>query len=351
MNLTKKPTLLTRKTTFAIVLLRAITVSLCLTCNCLAVPLSDESIENQLRVSEKLQEQIAQIEAIFEDTGELNTYEEEFKKALTERKASPLTEKLLFERIGDTPYVFVADVHTSRETQTLIIEVMRQMSGASPVTVVLEFIDRQFQHEVDDYLAGNIDLETLRVSICYEQYWNFSWDSYCRILEEARNLSFFVLLTENLEEENDLYVRDVMVSSAIGAHRNANPGMHYLVPYGTYHLLGNNHLTERLTQQGLAPQLIVVDEADIHYWNTLKVVKDPELIKAMDLGDNLYYIQRDSPIERLKAYRAYLMTVTGWMEEDFTEPLDSIMAQLKERRSIFGRIHDFPPAISPSACK
>lgn len=306
----------------------------------LAAPLDPAAIEARMEVSRKLLEQIVQIEAVFEDTGSLARYEREYLKALAARPASPVAEKILFQRLATSPYVFVSDVHNCADSQGLTLEVMRAVAaGPGPVTLVLEWVDRRFQGDVDAFLAGKITLSTLRRRICYEQYWSFPWTSYRRVLDEAKRLGLAILLSEDLENDHGLAERDAAICDTVATHRDANPGMRYMVVYGAYHLLGPRHLTARLATRGLTPQVIIVDESDTHYWATLKAVKDPDLIEALDLGDGVFYVERGSPVERHRAYRNFLMSLTGWEEEDFDESLDEILAPLVERRSAFDAIH------------
>jgi len=44
--------------------------------------------------------QIRQIEAVFQDTGELDTYEREYRSALQGRDAEPVDERRLFEELA-----------------------------------------------------------------------------------------------------------------------------------------------------------------------------------------------------------------------------------------------------------
>jgi len=139
-------------------------------------------------------------------------------------------------------------------------------------------------------------------------------------------------LTEDLEDDHDLYERDGTICRAVVAHRSVHHGMRYVVPYGVCHLLGRRHLTDRLEDEGFVPRTIIVDEADECYWTALERTRDPRLIEALFLGDGVYYVQRGSPLERQLDYRAYVLMLTGWMEEDFDEAL-------VERQSRFDRLH------------
>lgn len=305
-----------------------------------AAPLSEGLIEAQKLASQTLLEQIEEIESEFEGTGDLDRYEAEYRDAFAQRQSTPIADETMDRTLATAPYVFVTDVHTARESQSHTLQVMKTMaSNPAPMTFVMEWIDRSFQKDVDAYLAGKIKLQTLRKRVRYDEIWSFPWESYRRILEGAKGLGVPILLVDSFLEPHGLAERDAQISDTISSHRAANPDMRYLVAYGAYHLLGKDHLTERLARAGLEPQVILVDEANDFYWEALDRTKDPEAFRVLDLGGNLYYVRCGSPLERQQAYRSYLMDLMGYSEDDFDMPIDEILAPLGDRRAKFSRLH------------
>ena len=69
------------------------------------------------------------------------------------------------------------------------------------MAIGLEQVQRQFQPVLDDYLAGRIDLSTLRTNVEWDKRWMWDFDGYKGIFETAKELQIR-LLALNVDSED-----------------------------------------------------------------------------------------------------------------------------------------------------
>ena len=175
-------------------------------------------------------------------------------------------------------------------------------------------------------MAGKNTLAKLRKAISYDSLWGFSWKSYSRILTYAKKGKFRILLTERLKTPHSLQVRDRYITSRLVDDRKKNPNMRYLIVYGEYHVLGSDHLSEKLYRLGFNPHIAIFGEGESIFWEHLKKESDLDQVKLLQFGKGLFYLCNGSPILKHWSYRNYLMSILGYTEDDFDDyiPLESL---------------------------
>ncbi len=276
---------------------------------------------NRLRAVEKtLRVHIAEMEKQFKPSPSLKKYTAEYMAAIPANSIKPLSDDKMADLLASARCVLLGDEHTTHASQANTVLVLKMMSKSkTPLTMVIEWVDISFQKEIDAFLAGKTTLDSLKSKIAFTKLWGFSWADYAKILAAAKKLQVPILLTERLKDTHSLAERDSFITTRIAAHAKAAAGMRYLIVYGDYHILGPDHLSEKLAGSGLTPQLRLIGDGGEVYWKLLGKLKDPEKIGFADLGGGIYYIQNGTPAERSLSYRNYLMKLLGCNKSDFEE--------------------------------
>jgi len=323
---------------FICFLIAAVLFTSCLT----AANISKEEFNRLRQVEKVIKSQISEMESEFKASKTLEKYKKEYLAAVPASTPKALSEAEMARKLAESPLVLIGDEHTTDRSQQNTIMVLKLMkTGTKPVTLVIEWIDITHQADVDSFLAGKTALKDLRAKTGFDKLWGFSWASYSKVLNAARSTKTPVLLVERLKgAQKSLYERDDFITATIGAHAKKNPDMRYLVAYGDYHILGKDHLSDKLAKAGFKNQLCLIGEAGETWWKLLGSLKDPAKIGFAALSNSVYYIFSGSPLERSLSYRNYLMKMLGYKKADFDEwigPADIV--PLSSAAGNFNQLH------------
>jgi hypothetical protein len=312
-------------------------------------PLSEASIAKLQKLEAVVSSHIAEMEKQTTPSPALEKYRLEYLKAIPHLPLRRVPDAELAERLAASPMVLLGDNHTTARSQENTVQVLTLMAkGPRPLTLVIEWIDITFQKEVDRFLAGHLPLTDLRKAISYNSLWGFPWKGYSQILSTAKKLRVPVLLVERLKGRHSLTDRDTFITKCLNTHRHANPTSRYLVVYGDYHLLGANHLSEQFMKAGFTRQTVLFGDSDTTYWRALKQFKDPSMIGVLALGPDLFFICNGTPWERQLSYRAYLMKLLDYSEDDFENWVDApafsalLGASSPSPQAAFEALHTIP---------
>lgn len=298
-----------------------VTIGLCGTSMVSAANISKAEFSRLRQVEKILHENIAEMEADLKTSKSLEKYKKEYLAAIPKAAAKPITDAAMAKHLAGAPYVLLGDEHTTDRSQQNTAMVLKLMkAGKTPVTLVIEWLDISFQQDVDSFLAGKLALKDLKIKTGFDKLWGFSWASYSKILNTAKQLKAPILLVERLKgQQHSLNERDNFITTSIKNHAQKNVGMRYLVVYGDYHVIGAGHLADKLTKAGLKPQTCLIGDAPEVYWRLLGSIKDPGKVGFADLGGNTFYLVNGTPLERSISYRNYLMKMVGFKKSDFDE--------------------------------
>lgn len=280
-------------------------------------------IKRLLALEKSLKAQIAEMESDIVASSEFNSYKAAYYRALPKTFRHVRDDEIV-KRLMDAQYVFLGDDHSVLQSQLGAVEILKCMAaGKGNLTLVLEWMDESFQGSVNEFLRGRMSISELKKKIKYDELWGFLWAGYSRVLHAAKRYGCRILLAERLLEKHSLKIRDAYIAKKIADDRLKNASMRYLIVYGEYHILGDDHLSKKLARAGLTPQMILTGNADEIYWKALKSTQQPDSIRFLDMGAGIYYMRNGTPLERLVAYRNYLMKLLGWKKSDFAEWIDN----------------------------
>jgi hypothetical protein len=285
-----------------------------------AAPITPQEYQRLVGAARIVQANIAELESHIKVSTALVRYEKEFKAAVPRDASKRVTMAALGETLKKARLVVMGDDHTTSESQTNTVEVLQFMkAGPGPLVLVIEWIDVSRQKEVDRFLTGGTTLTELRQSVQFDKDWGFSWKSYSRILAAAKKFKVPVLLTERLKSKPSLAQRDTMIAADVAAYGKAHPGTRFLIVYGEFHVLGPDHLAEKLAKASMKPDVKIIGEAEHVYWKLLQQTLNPSEVKGANLGGGIFYLRGGSPLERMLANRQYLMKLVGYSADDFED--------------------------------
>lgn len=235
----------------------------------------------------------------------LHAYMMEYYRDIPTASARETNCEDILSRALDHRFVLVGDLHNKPEPAMLLERMMEHMlrHGQNP-TVVIEFIFHTDQAVIDEYLSGGISLEEVRRRVRFDDFhWAWKWDDISRVLAAGKRLKLRVISGElgvRAPSDRDRFTAETIHRDAAGA-----PNRKYLIFYGTAHLLGENHIGDRLKKLGRADQLAVI--------NFLGRATEP-VLDAMSPADancirfskNLSYVSKDAPSVGLREYHEYL---------------------------------------------
>ncbi|MCB0341836.1 MAG: hypothetical protein H6626_14595 [Pseudobdellovibrionaceae bacterium] len=229
-------------------------------------------------------------------------YEKEYLRTLNATEGlQPLDDDLYFSEIDKHQVVILSDYHGSLKDQEKLIKVFSHMAkGESPVTLVLEWIDGRNLQPVNDYLNFDLAADALKQALLNDANpWPFDISGYLKTLSASQGVVDSVLLAENFNEDRTLLARDEAVADTIEKHQKTHPDQRYLVFYGAYHILGDNHLQDQIANRGLGRPLAITSYGDEMYWKINKSYENVPQYTMID-QDVLFEVS-DTPLELKKS--------------------------------------------------
>lgn len=284
-----------------------------------AAPMSPAEIRGEVARYADLQEWREELGEEFQESASLVAYRREYYAALGSPRSRRVAPVRVHRALAGAATVLMSDFHLTARSQERGAEVLEAMSrGAGSVILVLEWIDRSFQAEVDAYLAGDLDLATLRERVRYDEVWPFPWEPYAGVLATAKRVGAKVKVVDELlaDRQPSLRERDDLVVAAVEDLRARDPQVRVLVIYGAFHVLGRGHLGEKLAGAGHPASMTLVGEAPGIYHEALHRARDHDLLDYLSLGGGRYYVQNGTPLERLRDEVRSLEGFLGYADDD-----------------------------------
>lgn len=89
--------------------------------------------------------------------------------------------------IASARIIYLGETHDQVADHQAQLQIIRNLvDQGKSVAISLEMFQRPFQPILDQYLAGEIDLEQLHLQSEYDKRWGFPWELYSPILEYAK---------------------------------------------------------------------------------------------------------------------------------------------------------------------
>ena len=101
--------------------------------------------------------------------------------------------------------MWLGEHHNSAKDHVIQVEMIRKLHDLrrddAPMAIGLEQVQVQYQPALDDYIAGNIDLQQIKELVQWETRWTWPFDQYRPIFETAHQLGIR-LVALNVDSED-----------------------------------------------------------------------------------------------------------------------------------------------------
>ena len=226
-------------------------------------------------------------------------YRNDYLAALPLGAAQPLARSALDRRLKSARVVLLGDQHDSPVAKRLALHVLTAMRAGGAVTLAIEFIQPKFQAVLDAYTAGRIDDAALRDQAYKPSSWSFAWPLYRELFVGARAAGVRVVAVEP-GTHLSLSERDTGIASNV----RAIPGR-VLVFYGSFHLLGRDHLADKL-----GADLTITPSAQERYWEIAR--RQGLGFDLLELSPRVVFANLGSPLDSDSEYLDSLMDTFGY---------------------------------------
>ncbi len=267
----------------------------------------EKEIQAQKRIIRDLKRDIFGIDKTFK-----SRYIKQFRLEFSGYERVATIDEVL-ERARACNILYFGDYHPLRESQDLLLLLMRELaSGGRDVVLALEMLYTQQQVFLDQWMKGKISEEEFLESIEYTSEWGFSWESYSRIFELAKDpfIPIFGIDSEPRDHLKYIRMRDSMIAQRICTIRKFFPEHLVLVAIGESHLASGHLPSEVGKRCGEEPaSMTIVQNIDEIYWRLLEKGKDD--VGAVKVDKGRYCIFTTSPVNK---YQAYKDTIDTWID-------------------------------------
>jgi uncharacterized iron-regulated protein len=293
----------------------------------------DEQIKGHQRVIARLKREIFGIDRTYRSPY-IKEFFSEFKRF---KRICPVGE--IIDRAARSDIVYVGDYHPLDASQDWVLRLMDELSRrGTKVVLALEMLYVHQQEFLDRWMKGTISEEAFLDAIDYGSEWGFSWRSFKRIFERAKDpfIPIFGIDSEPRDNLRHIRTRDRLAAQRIATIRSFFPDHTILVVIGESHLASGHLPAEVHRLIGRGPgEIVIVQNIDEIYWRLLR--QGNEDAEAVAIDGSRYCVFTASPLLKYEAYRD---AIEGWFDGEeeerqtrvIHEMIDGILAFLKVGR-------------------
>lgn len=232
-------------------------------------------------------------------------------------------------RAAGADVVYFGDYHPLRESQDMVVRLMREFTGRGrKVVLAMEMLYEHQQGILERWMKQEISEEEFLEEIDYYSEWGFSWENYRKIFLAAREplIPIFGIDSEPREHLTYIRKRDFAAARKIANILEFFPGYIVLVVIGESHV-ASSHLpaaVRKLASESIKA-ITIVQNIDEIYWQLLREGKENAEAVLVDRGR--FCVFTASPIIK---YQSYMETLNRWMDEQNSESFVPSLEQMVE---------------------
>ncbi len=280
----------------------------------------NRSVEKEIRAQKAvisgLKREIFGIDKTFK-----SSYIREFNSEMAGSTDACLKEEIL-ERAARSDIVYFGDYHPLAASQDLALDLLSELKArGARVVLALEMLYEYQQETLDRWMKGSIDEQKFLDAINYRSEWGFSWESYRRFFEAAKDpfVPIFGIDYEPRDQLRFIRSRDRMIARKISSIMSFFPGHTILVVIGESHT-ATGHLPAQVREMAGSPltETTVVQNVDEIYWDLLRAgIQETEAVR---IGEGRYCVFTASPMIKYQSYRRMIDLWTEGAECDVHTP-------------------------------
>ncbi len=219
----------------------------------------------------------------------------------------------LFDRAARCDVVYFGDYHPLDASQEWLIRLMKELvKRERKVVLAMEMLYGHHQESLDRWMKGMIPEDEFLAAIDYPSEWGFSWESFRRIFDFARDpfIPIFGIDSEPRDHLRYIRARDRMIARRLRNIREFFPDHVLLVCIGESHLASNHLPAEfRKISDSDVNELVIVQNIDEIYWSLLR--KGKSEARAVRVDEGRYCVFSASPVVK---YMSYRKIIDVWIE-------------------------------------
>jgi hypothetical protein len=228
----------------------------------------------------------------------------------------------VLDRAAASDIVYFGDYHPLDASQKLALDILGELKArGTSVVLALEMLYEYQQETLDRWMKGTLGEEEFLETIKYDSEWGFSWQSFRRFFDAARDpfVPVFGIDYEPRDQLRFIRRRDRMIARKIASLRSFFPGHTILVIIGESHL-ASGHLPEEVRKitGGRLKETTIVQNADEIYWKLLR--KGRQDAEAVQVSAGRYCVFTASPMIKYQSYRRVIDQWTEGAECDIQTP-------------------------------
>lgn len=287
--------------------------------------IDEREIERQRRIISELKREIFGADKT-ETSGYIRDFLVDF------RRYSRVTAlERVFDRAARASIVYFGDYHPLDASQTLALRLMRELAERGRRLVLcLEMLYTRQQPILDRWMKGSIDEQTFLREIDYRSEWGFSWPSYRRLFEAARE-PFTPIF--GIDEEPRDHLRFIRRRDRLMARRIANisrffPDHVLLVVVGESHVAAPHIPAAVARLLGGRPRTVtIVQNVDEIWWRLLR--RGRTGAEAVTVDPGRYCVISAPPLVKYQAYRRRLdLWIEGEAADDHAAVFRDMIADV-----------------------
>ncbi len=262
-----------------------------------------EMIELQRRIFEKQRLIIESNET--HPTRGFNRYRDEYRLAVT-GYTSESGFGALCDAIGRAQIAYIADYHTLALAQSTFVKLIGGiMHQVDNICLAMEFINKDYQDDLNRYLKRKIQEKTFLKRIQYSQQWPYDiWPNFRPIFKLAMDRGFPVIAIDS-DWEKTLKQRDKVAARQIAKAAAAFPGATILVFCGQMHLAPSHlpaEVDNAFVREGMSTpdRVIVFQNAEEIYWQLAKDGR--EGVEVVQVDPESYCVNNTPPLVQQLSY-------------------------------------------------
>lgn len=264
---------------------------------------ASKAIESEIQANRRMIARLKR-EIFGVDKTHKSRYIKEFNSEFRSYRRVETVDEVL-ESASRSDIVYFGDYHPLDASQDLVLRLMKDLSARGrPVVLALEMLYVHQQECLDRWMKGTIDEDAFLEAIDYKCEWGFSWPSYRRIFELAKNpfIPIFGIDSEQRDHLRYIRRRDRLAARRIGTIRRFFPDSLLLVVVGESHL-ASNHLPREVhaVLGGRFSETVIVQNIDDIYWRLLRTGREDAEAVAIDARRHCVFTT--SPMLKYEAYR------------------------------------------------
>jgi hypothetical protein len=239
------------------------------------------------------------------------------------------TREDVIDKALNSDIIYFGDYHPLHPSQTLALDMIRELSErGAKVILALEMLYEYQQETLDRWMKGTITEDEFLEAIDYYSEWGFSWESYRRFFESAKDpfVPIFGIDSEPRDSLSFIRRRDRFFARRIASIRSFFPDHVIFVVIGESHL-ASRHLpaeVRKIMGRGIR-ETTIVQNVDELYWKLLR--KRREDTEAILIDKGRYCIFTASPIMKYESYR---QIIDEWVEGSDFDPCVSLMNKVAD---------------------